>query len=450
MKSLELFKPEIKQLIQDQQWNDLKDLLAEFPAPDISDLLEDTDEAKRILILRLLPRGELLSEVFAHMETKLQSDILQALSVEETRLILSELSPDDRTDFLENLPGQAIQKLLTLLSPVDRRESLQLLGYPKETVGRLMTPDYVAVRPEWTIEQAVAHIRATGIKSETIDVIYVTDRSGKLLDALELRRIILAEPQQLIEEIMDYSVVSVPALDDREKAVQLIRHYDLLALPVVDASGVLLGIVTVDDLFDVAEEETTEDFQISAAVEPLKMSYRESSAFSLYSKRIFWLVALLGISIVTTGIIASQEASLTSAIALVFFIPLLIGAGGNTGSQSATLMIRALATGDIREGQLIAAFFREIGIGILLGVTMGLASWFLGFFKGGIQIASIISLAMITIVVISSIIGFALPLLLLRLGMDPAMASNPLISSVMDILGLLIYFSIASLVLNSV
>ncbi len=312
-----------------------------------------------------------------------------------------------------------------------------------------MTPDYVAVRPEWNIAQVLKHIRAIGIESESIDVIYVTDRSWKLLDALELRRLILAEPQQRIGDIMDHTFVSISALDDRETAVQRIRHYDLLALPVVDAHGVLLGIVTIDDLFDVAEEEVTEDFQKSAAVKPLRMSYRDSSAISLYGKRVSWLAALLGISIVTTGIIESHVSSLTSAIALTFFIPLLIGTGGNTGNQSATLIIRALATGDIHADQWMTAFMREVGIGILLGTTMGVASWMLGFLKGGSQIAIIVSAAMISIVIISSILGFALPLVLSRFGVDPAIASNPLIASVMDILGLLIYFSIASFIIDA-
>jgi magnesium transporter len=311
-----------------------------------------------------------------------------------------------------------------------------------------VTPDYVAVRPEWTAEEALAHVRVKGMDSETINVVYVTDARWKLIGVLGLRRLILAEPSERIGEIMEESVISISALEDREMAVELIRRYDLVALPVADTNGILLGIVTIDDLFDVAVEEATEDFQKSAAVEPLKASYREATVLSLYGKRVTWLASLLGISIITTGIISSQTDTLETAIALAFFIPLLIGTGGNTGNQSATLMIRALATGDIRNRQWIKALLREIGIAVLLGATMGLASWVLGFLKGDFRIALIVSLAMVSIVIVSSILGVVLPVILLRLRIDPAVASNPLIASVMDIVGLLIYFNIAAAILN--
>jgi len=445
-KTFELLKPEIEELLADHKWAELRELLAEIPEPDISDTLEQLGERDRIVLLRLLPR-EMLSEVFSYLSDRTQTDLLRALTEEETRVILAGLSPDDRTEFLQELPGQAIQKMLNLLTPEDRRETLQLLGYPEESVGRLMTPDYVAVRPEWTVDEALAHVRIKGKDSETINVVYVTDARWKLVGVLGLRKLILTPPSERIGVIMEESVVRISAFEDREKAVQLISRYDITVLPVVDANDILLGIVTIDDLFDVAEEEATEDFQKSAAVHPLKASYRESSVLSLYRKRVTWLASLLGISVVTTGILSAQADTLGSAIALAFFIPLLIGTGGNTGNQSATLMIRAMATGDIREGQWLGALVREIGIGILLGVTMGLASWVLGFFKGDFRIALIVSLAMIAIVVSSSILGVILPVILQRLRVDPAVASNPLIASVMDIMGLVIYFAIARAVL---
>ncbi|HPD56136.1 MAG TPA: magnesium transporter [Smithellaceae bacterium] len=445
---LKLFIPEIKELLAQKNWLELRELLLEIPEPDISDLVQELDDSQRIVILRLLPKN-MLAEVFTHLDAKVKQDVLKAITEDETRAILAEMPPDDRTEFLEELPGQAIQKMVTLLSAEDRKEALQLLGYPEESVGRLMTPDYVAIRPEWTVEEALAHVRQKGMDSETTNVIYVTDKWWRLIGVLGLRRLILAKPGDKVEDIMDTAVISVSAFDDREKAVQLIKRYDVVALPVLDASGILLGIITIDDLFDVAEEEVTEDFQKSAAINPLKTSYRESSAFSLYANRVIWLAALLFISVITTGIISSHTDILNSAIALAFFIPLLIGTGGNTGNQSATLMIRALATGDIREGQWIWAFLREIGIGVLLGATMGVASWLLGLYKGGYQIALIVSISMVAIVMISSLIGIVLPLILQKLRIDPAVASNPLIASVMDILGLLTYFFVASIILRS-
>ncbi len=447
-KTFELLKPEIEELVGNHRWDDLRELLVELPEPDISDTIERLGERDRIVVLRLLPR-EMLSEVFSYLADKTQTNLLKALTTEETRMILAGLSPDDRAEFLEELPGQAIQKMLNLLSAEDRRETLQLLGYPDESVGRLMTPDYVAVRPEWTVEEALAHVRVKGRDSETINVVYVTEARWKLLGVLGLRRLILAAPAERISDIMEESVIRIPAFEDREKAVQLIQRYDITVLPVVDASEILLGIVTVDDLFDVAEEEVTEDFQKSAAVKPLKTSYRESSVLSLYGKRVSWLASLLGISVVTTGILSAQAETMNSAIALTFFIPLLIGTGGNTGNQSATLMIRALATGDIRDRQWVKALLREIGIGMLLGITMGLASWVLGFLKGDFRIALIVSLAMVCIVILSSVLGVVLPVILQRLRIDPAVASNPLIASVMDIMGLLIYFNIATAILNA-
>ncbi|HRT62890.1 MAG TPA: magnesium transporter [Syntrophales bacterium] len=447
-KTLQLLMPEIEELVGNQQWAELRELLVELPPPDISDTIERLGEGDRIVILRLLPR-EMLAEVFSYMTDRTQANLLKALTTEETRMILAGLSPDDRTEFLQELPGQAIQKLLNLLSAEDRQETLQLLGYPGESVGRLMTTDYVAVRPEWTVDEALAHVRVKGMDSETINVVYVTDNRWKLLGVLGLRRLILSRPSQRISEVMEDSVISISAFEDREKAVQIIRRYDITVLPVVDVNGILLGILTIDDLFDVAEEEATEDFQKSGAVNPLKASYRESSVLALYGKRVTWLATLLGISVVTSGILASQADMLNSVIALAFFIPLLIGTGGNTGNQSATLMIRALATGDIREGQWFRALLREIGIGIFLGITMGVASWVLGFFKGDARIAMIVSLSMVGIVVVSSILGVLFPLLLLRIRVDPAVASNPLIASVMDILGLVIYFAVASIVLSA-
>lgn len=443
---LHQLKPEIEELIGNRRWPELRELLVELPAPDVSDTIEGLGEADRIVVLRLLPR-DMLPEVFSYLADRTQKNLLKALTAEETRTILAELSPDDRVGFLEELPGQAIQKMLNLLTPEDRRETLQLLGYPEESVGRLMTPDYVAVRPEWTVDEVLAHVRLKGKDSETINVVYVTDARWELVGVLGLRRLILTPPSERIGDVMEESVVRISAFEDREKAVQTIQRYDITALPVVDANEILLGIVTIDDLFDVAEEEATEDFQKSAAVNPLRTSYREASVLSLYGKRVSWLASLLGISIVTTGILASQADTLNSAIALAFFIPLLIGTGGNTGNQSATLMIRALATGDIRERQWLGALLREIAIGALLGATMGLASWILGFFQGDSRIALVLALAMTAIVVASSLLGVILPVILQRLRVDPAVASNPLIASVMDIMGLVIYFAIAKAVL---
>jgi magnesium transporter len=444
---LDLLAPKIQELIETHKWSELRQLLSELPAPDIAGLLTALDKSSRVLVFRLL-RRQLSSEVFAYLDSSHKDALLKDLTDIETRYILENLSPDDRTDFLEELPGQAIQRLMNLLSPSDLWEAKRLLGYPEESVGRLMTPDYVAVNPEWTITRALEHIRRMGKDSETINVVYVTDRSWKLLDALDLRKFILADPEDKVSRIMDYSFVSITAYEDREKAVRLIQHYDLYALPVLDSQGILIGIVTVDDVMDIAEEEVTEDFQKGAAMEPLKLSYRDATTWSLYRKRIVWLTALLFVNLLSAGVIAAYEETLASAIALAFFIPLLMGSGGNVGTQSSTLMVRAIATNDVDLGQWFRPVLRELSTGLLLGATMGIAGWFLGVFKGGIEIAVVVSTAMLSIVVVANLIGVVIPLVLSRLKVDPAVASSPLISSISDVTCLMIYFIIASRVLG--
>ena len=436
-----------EELLSEKKWAQARELLRELPAPDIADSLPGLDKADRILLFRLLPRP-LATEVFSYLEPKKKDDLLSGLTEEEARRVLAGLSPDDRTNFFEELPGEATQRLLNLLSPEDRKETLQLLGFPEQSVGRLMTPDYVAVRPEWTIGRALEHIRLRGKNSETINVIYVVDSSWKLIDALDLRRFVLAPVEQSVAEIMDYLFVSISALEDREKAVTTIQHYDLVALPVVDSQGVLLGIVTVDDVLDVAQEEATEDFHRVAAVVPLKESYREAGLWSLFRKRIGWLMGLILVNLAASEIIAFHENLLLSSIALAFFIPLLIAAGGNADAQSATLMIRAMATGDLKPDHWIRAAGKELALGILLGLTLGVLTWFLGVYRGGWRMGMVVFLAMTGIVLVSNLIGASLPFLLSRLRLDPAVASSPLITSVADVVGLSIYFFIAALLLG--
>jgi magnesium transporter len=447
MEELEQLKELIRELIHRRNWAGLRQVLENVAAPDISDLLLQMDTSERVFLFRFLPKQTSL-EVFSHMESANKDELMTSLTNAETSYLLANLSPDDRTAFLEDLPGQVIQRLMNLLTHSDRREALQLLGYPEESVGRLMTPDYVAVRSGWSIGRCLEHIRKMGKVSETINVVYVTDSSWKLLDELELRRLILADPEQTVEEIMDYNVVSVRAEDDQEMAVQLIQRYDLYALPVVDSSDILLGIVTVDDILDVAEEEVTEDFHMTAAVTPLKTSYSEASVLGLFKKRIGWLLALVFVNLVASGIIAAYEDVLASVIALAFFIPLLNAGGGNVGAQSATLVIRAQATGDLSMGQWLLTALKELKVGALLGAGMGAISFLFGLLYGGADVALVVGISMLLIVVIINVVGVILPFLLVKARLDPAMASSPLITSLADAIGLTIYFTLAVRFLN--
>ena len=442
-----LVESRVKELIEQRRWDLLREYVGEVPAPDLADFLTQLKKSDRILLFSSLPR-ELSTDVFASLEPNQKDELLKALTDDETRQLLADLPPDERTMLLEDLPGQATQRVLNLLNREDLEEARLLLGYPEESVGRLMTPDYVAVRPHWTVEQALQHIRARGRESETISIIYVVDDNWHLLNSLFVEDIILAELNERIENLIDRGVVSLYALDDREEAVRIMERYDLPVLPVTDADGVLLGIVTVDDVLDVAIEEATEDFQKSAAIAPLGISYREASIGSLYLKRIGWLLALVFVNLVSSSIIAVYEELLAATIALAFFIPLLIDTGGNTGAQAASLMIRALATGDIALRDWLRTVGKELAEGIMLGITMGIAAFLLGFVRGGTEVALVVGLTMIALVIVANIVGIVLPFLLTRFGLDPAVASSPLITTVVDAVGLLIYFSIATTVLG--
>lgn len=443
----DLMNPSIKVLIEQRNWALIRETLSNWPAPEIADLLLDISPADRVFVFRSLPR-HVSSEVGSYLEADDLNDLLRALTSEETRRLLADMRPDDRTSLLEELPGQLTQQLLGLLSPEDLREARHLLGYPPESVGRLMTPDYVAIHPDWTVKQAIEHIRVHGRGSETIYMIYVTREDGRLLDSLELKRLILANPEDSIRGMMDDVFVSLSAFDDREKAVYTMDRYDLFVLPVVSSDGVLLGIVTTDDVLDVAVEEATEDFHKAAAMARLPTEYHEATIGQLYRKRIGWLMALVFLNLVSSSVIAVYENTLATAIALACFIPLLIGSGGNAGAQSSTLMIRALATGDVKTDQWIKTLAKEITVGLLLGTTMGILSSWLGLFRGGASIGVVVGISMVAIVLVANIIGAVLPFLFTRLRLDPAVASSPVITTIADSAGLLIYFSLARMILG--
>lgn len=442
---------ELDRLIREKRWGALAQYRnwpdPETIAPELVDILLELDPADRVLLFRALPK-EIAAEVFSNLEGEARDALLRQLTDRETRQLLDELSADDRTNLLGELPGQVTQRLLNLLSPEDLREARQLLGYPEESVGRLMTPDYLAVRPEWSIAHALEHIRTFGHESETADVIYVVDARWRLLDALPLQRFVMTAPDKRVRDIMDYTFVALKATDDREEAVRMMQRYDRVALPVVDSDGVLIGIVTVDDVLDVAEEEATEDFHRAAAMAPLKMSYWEASKAFLFRSRIGWLAGLVLVNLVSSGIIAAFEEVLAATVALAFFIPLIIDTGGNAGAQSATLMVRAIGTGDVKLEQWARAFVKELAIGLSIGLALGLMGLLLGLFRGGFEIGLVVMLTMVVMLVVTNLIGLSLPFLLTRLGLDPAIASGPLITSVADAVGLLIYFSFASWLLG--
>jgi len=445
---INLLKPEIINLIRNKDYKSIKEAISDWQPGEILDLLTSLPDEEQIIFFRLLPKQQ-AADVFSLLDPDDQMGIIEKLKEEKVKVVLNEMDPDDRTAFFEEIPSPVMLKLLNLLSPKERKDTLKLLGYPEDSVGRLMTPDYVKIGQKWTVEMALKHIRKYGKDAETIDVIYVVDENNKLIDCINLKKIILSDPMQQIETIMDYHYVSLSPYDDREKAVQLMQKVDVFVLPVVGSDGVLLGIVTADDVLDVAQEEATEDIQKSASIEPLEISYTKSSPFLLYRKRVIWLLVLLLADFLSSGVIAAFSGVLQAFIVLSFFIPVLIDSGGNTGTQSATLIIRGLALGEIDFKQWWKILLKEIGVGLLLGITLGFIVFLRGYFwKGNTEVAFVIGLSMIVLVIWANLIGSMLPLALSKFRIDPAVVSGPFITSIVDASGLFIYFYIAKLILH--
>ncbi len=445
----ELLKPEIQELINSRNWYELKDILSTWPAPEIVELFNDVEKTDRVILFRALPR-EISAEVFSYLESDQKDTFLHELTDQETRNLLSDLTPDDRTELLEELPGKVTLRLLSLLDPEDLKEARELLGYPEDSIGRRMTPDFVAVRSYWTVRKALHHIRKFGQDSETINRIYVTDKSGKLIDDVKLRSIILAEEDTLISDLIDFNVVSVSAFDDQEDAAKILEKYDLIALPVVDSMGVLVGIVTFDDVMDIAEEENTEDFQKIGAVNPVEQSYLSASVYKLWTKRIPWLIALLFANFLTVQAIEHFNWIYLKVVILSIFPTMLIGTAGNSGTQSATLIIRSIAVEGLDFNKWFVVLKKELIVGLLLGLTLGIIAFFRAFMNDdpAHKIAIIVSISMIVMVLWANLVGGLLPLILTKFKFDPAVISSPFMATLIDFTGIIIYFNLAIFILG--
>lgn len=445
----ELLLPDIRELLKEKKFLEIKEGIKDWEAPEVADLLMELNEEEQGIFFRLLNR-EQAAEVFSYLDITSQSNLLKTFTKENIGMILQDIPPDDRTALLEELPAEVTRNLLNLLSPEDLKEARTLLGYPEDSVGRLMTPDYVALKPYITVETALCEIRLSGKNKETIDRIYIVDDNYKLIDDIPLKELIFAEPEKKIEEIMDGNYVAISAYKDREEAVEMMKKYDLVALPVVDTSGVLVGIVTHDDILDVAEEEATEDIQRIAAVAPLNLPYNKTSIWVLFKKRVVWLFLLMVAYFFSSTLISQYENLLNEIIALSFFLPMLIGSGGNTGSQSATLIVRALALKEIDTKDWFRIFFKEFFIGLLLGVSLSIFLFIRSSTWLGMVIGLIVSISLILIIIFSNLIGALLPLFLNKMKLDPAVASSPFVTTLIDGTGIFIYFTVASLILRNI
>ena len=447
-----LLQPEVRELIEARRFRELRESMSSVPPADIADLIMELPLDEAAVCFRLLPRDQ-AGDVFADLDSDRQEELIDQLGDVRSIHAIEALDPDDRARVIDELPTDVAKRLISSLSPASRRETQAILGYEPETVGRLMTPDYVRVRPEWTVKRSLEHIRRYGRDAETVHWVYVVDARYVLIDDLHIRALLLAEPDERISDLMDHSFQALQATDDREVAVRAMNRYDRSALPVMDSRGVLLGIVTHDDAADVAEEETTEDIQKQAGMEALDAPYMQVGVKEMLKKRGGWLCGLLVLQVLTIGVLDSFEEKLQQAAVLVAFIPLIISSGGNTGTQAASLLIRAISLGEITPGDWWRILTKELATGIALGIALGAIAFgvVMGLNALGVaetdlspmSIALTVSIAIVGIVVWGVSIGSMFPLILEKLKLDPASISSPLVATLMDVSGLVIYLGVA-------
>jgi magnesium transporter len=451
-----LLLPDLQERIAEGDTGTLSEILNTWPAADIAALMEDLLPHERLPVLRVLALARRVS-AFEHLNLDFQVELLGSLNESESAEILNNMAPDDRTALLDEMPAADRERLLTLLTPAEREVAVALLHYGPESVGRLMTPDFLDIKDSWTVKRVLEHVRTHGRDSETLNHIYVTDADGKLLDDLRIREVLLAPLHAHVSDIMDHQVVFLTVTDNRRDAVEVFRKYDRMALPVVDGRGILVGIVTHDDVIDVAEEEATRDLQRFGGLEALDESYRATPTHTLIKKRASWLVVLFLGELLTATAMGYFEHEISKAVVLALFVPLIISSGGNSGSQAATLLIRALAVKEVKLGDWLWVLRREIISGLALGCILGaigflrIAIWSsLSDFYGPhwVLIGVTVSISLIGIVLWGTLSGAMLPFLLKRMGVDPATSSAPFVATLVDVTGLIIYFTVASLVLK--
>lgn len=437
---------------------ELQVFLNDLNITDAAEIIVDNDKQK-VDLFSLLDFHRAVA-VFRVLEFNDQEELLHKLPAHEVAKLLNELAPDDRTSFLSELPSGVVKEFIKLLNPEERSITLSLLGYPESSVGRLMTPDYLDVEPNWTVRQVLDYIRQYGKNVETIDVIYITDRNGVLLDDIRIRDFLIAEKDTLVEELMDNRYITLNATDDQKETLVEFQNNNRVALPVVDEKNVMLGIVTIDDVLWVAEEEYTEDIQKIGGTEALDEPYLDTSIFNLFKKRIVWLLILFVGEMFTATAMKYYEIEIQKAIVLALFIPLIISSGGNTGSQASTLIIQAMALGEVTIKDWWVVIRREVLSGLLLGATLGVVGFLrvilgdtlgtMGWQNYTLGVGLAVGFSLLGVVLWGTICGSMLPLLLRRLGFDPAVSSAPFVATLVDITGLIIYFSTSIIFLKGI
>ena len=443
----------IKVLLEEKKYNTLKDILVTLKPYDIAAIFEELQDEKTPVLFRILPK-ELAAETFVEMDEDTQEFLIHGFSDNELKEVLDELFIDDAVDIIEEMPANVVKRILKQADKDTRNTINQLLRYPEDSAGSIMTTEFILLRLDMTAEQSIKRIRRTGVDKETIYICYVTDENNKLIGITSVKDLLLSEDDILVADLMEENVISVNTLDDQEKVAQMFSNYNFLALPVVDTENRLVGIVTIDDAIDVIQEEATEDIEKMAAVMPSDKPYMKTSVFGIYQKRIPWLLILMLSATFTSAIITHFEGALSGAIVLSAFIPMITGTGGNAGSQASVSVIRALSLGEVSFSNAIKVLWKEVRVSILCGITLAAANFAklmifdLRGVDNGLFIALVVSLTLVGTIIMAKLIGSFLPMLASKFKLDPAVMASPLITTVCDALSLLIYFAIATAILQ--
>ncbi len=435
----------IENLIEEKKYAEIKQILNKMNDYDIAEIFEDLPTTEQLKIFRLLQK-DIAADVFSYMETDTQSKLITLLSEKEAVDIINDMASDDAADLMDEIPANVVSRLLNKVDPEARRDINGLLNYPDDSAGSIMTTEYMDLKEENTIEDAIKKIKREYDDKETIDICFVTDKSRKLIGTVKLKDLVLNDEDKLIKEIMDDDIMSVNTLIDQEKVAQIIQDYDLTSIPVVDSENKLVGIITIDDVIDIIEEEATEDIEKMAAITPTEKPYLKLNVLDLYKSRIPWLLLLMISATFTGKIIQHYEAALASYVVLTSFIPMLMDTGGNAGGQSSVTIIRGLSLNDIEYKDTLKVIWKEIRVAVLAGLTLAVANFvkLLLIDKVTASVALVVCLTLIVTVIIAKIIGCSLPILAKKIGFDPAVMASPFITTIVDAISLIVYFQIAT------
>ena len=442
-------KDKILELLEQRRYSEIAAAMKDMNPADAAALLEELPDQSKPLVFRLFPK-ELAAEAFAYMDGDSQEVLIQGFTDKELDEVMSQMFLDDTVDLIEEMPANVVKKILRHVDEDTRKMINQVLNYPKDSAGSLMTMEYVDLKGNMTVEQAFDHIRATGVDSETVYTCYVTDSRRKLEGIVTVRELLLSPKTEILRNIMETNVKFVRTHTDQEEAARILSKYDFLAVPVVDAEERLVGIVTVDDAMDVMQEEATEDMERMAAMAPSDKPYMKVSVFENWKKRAPWLLFLMISATFTGSIITHFEAALAANLVLSSFIPMLMSTGGNTGSQASTTVIRSLSLGEIRYRDIPRILLKECGTAILCGVTLAVVNFakLMLIDRVSIMVALVVCLTILVVALVANLVGCLMPMLAKRLGFDPTVMASPLISTILDAVSLIIYFNIAVAVLN--